>query len=205
MKTTSSCSSLVSTSTVTALWALHSSDSVKWKEWRRKRPPRSSSSSASGSDGTLHMRRPAGERTAPGGASSSWKRSAEPSGSEAANWKTKFSPAKVRRSARGGWKDGGLLTGDGGKGGRDAQTLGDAEGEQVVEEETCSPSGQEHHLRTTTTTTIIITTIKSDRRRRFDPNEAEKAPPCGPEDSRTFGSEQHNASQPASMTIVYLW
>lgn len=99
------------------LWALHSSDSVKRKERRLERPPSSSSSSASASwsDGALQMRRPAGERTAPSGASSSWKSSAEPSGSEAANWKTKFSPSKVCSSLRGGWKDGGLLTEDRGR------------------------------------------------------------------------------------------
>lgn len=80
-----------STSTAKLLWALHSSDSVKRKERLDRRP------SSSGRDGTLQMRRPAGDRTAPFGPSSSWKRSAEPSGSDAANWKTKFSPANVRR------------------------------------------------------------------------------------------------------------
>ncbi len=92
-----------STSTVTVLWALHSSESVKRNERL---------DSSSGSNGTLQMRRPAGERTAPFGPSSSWKRSAEPSGSDAANWKTKFSPANVRRPLWGRWKAGGSLTED---------------------------------------------------------------------------------------------
>lgn len=99
-----------STSTVKVLWALHSSDSVKRKGRLDWRP------SSSGSDGTLQIRRPAGERTAPFGPSSSWKRSAEPSGSDAANWKTKFSPANVRSSLWGRWKAGSSLTEDrGGK------------------------------------------------------------------------------------------
>lgn len=94
-----------STSTVMVLWALHSSDSVKRKERLVWCP-------SSRRDGTLQMSRPAGERTAPFGPSSSWKRSAELSGSDAANWKTKFSPANVRRLLRGWWKLGGSLTED---------------------------------------------------------------------------------------------
>lgn len=87
------------------LWALHSSDRVKRKERLVWCP-------SSRSEGTLQMSRPAGERTAPFGPSSSWKRSAEPSGSDAANWKTKFSPANVRRLLWGRWKLGGSLTED---------------------------------------------------------------------------------------------
>lgn len=62
------------------------------------------------------MRRPAGESRAPSGPPSSWKRSADPSGSDAVNWKTKFSPANVWSLFCGWWKVGGLLTEDrGGK------------------------------------------------------------------------------------------
>lgn len=89
------------------LWASHSSESVK--RIKCLACPTSSSSPLR-SDGTLHMRRPAGESTAPSGPFSSWKSSAEPSGSDAANWKTKFSPANVRRLIWGWWKDGGSLS-----------------------------------------------------------------------------------------------
>ncbi|KAF3857279.1 hypothetical protein F7725_009138 [Dissostichus mawsoni] len=64
---------------------------------------------SSESDGTLQMRRPAGDRTPPPGPSSSWKRSAEPSGSDAANWKTKFSPENVNLEVSGSQRRQGLL------------------------------------------------------------------------------------------------
>lgn len=92
------------TSTVTLLWALHSSDRVKltkWLDWPLL-PTRAT--------GTFQIRRPAGERVAPSGPLSRWKSRAEPSGSDAANWKTNFSPEKVLRSLSGLWKAGGSLT-----------------------------------------------------------------------------------------------
>lgn len=84
------------TSTVNLLWASHSSDTVNWKL-------RTSSSS------TFQMRSPAGEIEAPGGPVSSWKSRAEPSGSVAVNWYTKFSPKKVCKPSCGAWKVGGRL------------------------------------------------------------------------------------------------
>lgn len=91
------------TCTVKVLWVLHSSESVKLKDGL--------TSSCRRIEGTVQMRRPAGDSAAPSGPSSSWNRIAEPSGSDAANWKTKFSPANVCRLLWGRWKDGGLFTG----------------------------------------------------------------------------------------------
>lgn len=84
------------TSAVNLLRASHSSDTVNWKL-------------CVSSSCTFQMRSPAGEIVAPGGPVSSWKSRAEPSGSVAVNWYTKFSPKKVCRPSRGLWKVGGRL------------------------------------------------------------------------------------------------